>query len=200
MRIETIEIAQIKPAEYNPRKDLQPGHPRYEAIKQSIETWDLREPLIWNQRTGNLVSGHQRLKILQELGRTEVETSIVDLSPVEEKAMNIAINRAQGEWAEEELDLIVAELAAQGMAEAATYRPEEIDDLLLKLKVQNGEADYQELMGPAVDRPDQAPASERIEVILRAGPDVLTPARIKQIRGTWAHLGIEVQVKEGQPA
>jgi len=200
MNIETIAFTRMKPAEYNPRKDLQPGHPKYEALKESIVTWDLLEPLIWNKRTGNLVSGHQRLKILQELGHTEADTNVVDLDLDQEKAMNIAINKAQGEWEEAELDRLVAELAAKGLARAATYREEEIDDLLLRLKVEQGEADYQELMGPAVDRPDQAPPSERIEVILRAGPDVLTPARIKEIRGTWAHLGIEVQVKEAQPA
>lgn len=200
MDIKTIPIKKIKPAEYNPRKDLQPGHPKYEALKQSIETWDLREPLIWNKKTGNLVSGHQRLKILQELGHTEVEVSIVDLTADEEKAMNISINKAQGEWSEQELDQLVAELASKGMAEATTYSPEEIDDILLRLKIDQGEADYQDLMSPAVERPDQAPPAERIEVTLRAGPDILTPARIKQIRGTWAHLGIEVQVKEGTPA
>lgn len=48
--------------------------------------FDLVEPLVWNKRTGNLVGGHQRLKILKEQGRTEVEVSVVDLSPIKEKA------------------------------------------------------------------------------------------------------------------
>jgi len=60
--------------------------------------FDLVEPLVVNKRTGNLVGGHQRLKVLKELGKTEVEAVIVDLPESREKALNIALNKAQGDW------------------------------------------------------------------------------------------------------
>lgn len=196
MEIRTIELGQIKPASYNPRQDLQPGHPRYEAIRKSIDTWGLAEPLIWNESTGNLVGGHQRLKILSEMGRTTVDVSVVNLDPAAEKAMNVALNRAQGEWAEAELE----QLAAQGLAQAATYTDQEIADLLLKLAITQGQDDYQALMGPAVERPDQPPVEERVEILLRAGADVLTAQRIRELRRTWSHLGVEIQIKKGEGA
>lgn len=56
-----MDIGKLKPARYNPRKNLQPGDAEYEALKKSIERWDLVEPLVWNESTGNLVGGHQRL-------------------------------------------------------------------------------------------------------------------------------------------
>lgn len=40
-----------------------------------------------------VIGGHQRLKVLQELGFEEVECIIVDLDKTKEKALNIALNK-----------------------------------------------------------------------------------------------------------
>ena len=40
MKIEKIKIEKLNPAEYNPRKDLKPGDPEYEKLKNSILTFD----------------------------------------------------------------------------------------------------------------------------------------------------------------
>jgi len=98
MQIQKISINKINPAPYNPRKDLKPGDIEYEKIKNSIVEFDLVEPLVWNKQTGNLVAGHQRLKILKDQGITEIEVSIVDLSEPREKALNIALNKVDGAW------------------------------------------------------------------------------------------------------
>ena len=37
MIIEKIKVEQLIPADYNPRKDLQPGDSEYEKIKRSLE-------------------------------------------------------------------------------------------------------------------------------------------------------------------
>jgi len=66
MDIQKIKIGKINPAAYNPRKDLKPGDPDYEKLKKSIDTFGYVEPLVWNNRTGNLVGGHQHFKILVE--------------------------------------------------------------------------------------------------------------------------------------
>ena len=68
MDIQRKKVSEINPAVYNPRKDLQPSDPEYEKLKKSILEFDMVEPLVWNKGTGNLVGGHQRLKILKELG------------------------------------------------------------------------------------------------------------------------------------
>ena len=79
MNIQTIPIHQINPAKYNPRIDLQPDDPEYQRIRQSIKEFDCVELPVWNMRTETLVSGHQRLKVLKELGYKEVKVSVVDL-------------------------------------------------------------------------------------------------------------------------
>ena len=81
MRIEKVTVGEINPAVYNPRKDLEPGDPEYEKLRHSMEEFDCVEPLVWNERTGNLVGGHQRLKVLVARGDQEVLCSVGDLPP-----------------------------------------------------------------------------------------------------------------------
>jgi ParB-like chromosome segregation protein Spo0J len=79
MNIQKISVDKLNPAEYNPRKDLKPGDKEYEKLKRSIEEFGYVEPVIWNQKTGNVVGGHQRLKVLLDLGQTEIDCVVVDL-------------------------------------------------------------------------------------------------------------------------
>ena len=108
--VDRVDVKRVNPAEYNPRKDLQPGDDEYERLRRSIDEFDCVEPLVWNQRTGNLVGGHQRYKILLARGDKEVQCSVVDLSPEQEKALNLALNKISGEWDEEKLARLLDEL------------------------------------------------------------------------------------------
>lgn len=134
MDIKKLNIADIKPAKYNPRKDLQSGDVEYEKIKRSIMEFDLVEPLVINKQTGNLVGGHQRLKVLRELGKTEVEAVIVDLSESREKALNLALNKAQGEWDLPKLkDLLLEIDTGEFDIEITGFDEKEIEDLMNQL-------------------------------------------------------------------
>ena len=110
MKIKTVEIKDINPAPYNPRIDLKPSDIEYQKLKKSIDEFDLVEPLILNERNGTLIGGHQRLKILKERGDKTVDVSLVDLDEAKEKALNIALNRVQGDWNYDKLNLIFEEL------------------------------------------------------------------------------------------
>ncbi len=110
MKVKTIPIASINPAPYNPRVDLRPGDPDYEKLKQSIKTFGYVEPLVWNDNTGTLISGHQRHKILSERAVTEVAVSVVDFSLEKEKALNLALNKIIGRWDDAKLANLLDEL------------------------------------------------------------------------------------------
>lgn len=110
MKIQKVKIENINPAAYNPRVDLKPGDKEYEKLKKSIDTFGYVEPLVWNSRTGNLVGGHQRLKILIEQGAKEVDVSVVDLDSEKEKALNLALNKIRGDWDEQKLGQLLDEL------------------------------------------------------------------------------------------
>ena len=57
-----------------------------------------------------VISGHQRLKVLEELGYNEVECVIVELNKNKEKALNIALNKISGDWDNAKLEELLAEL------------------------------------------------------------------------------------------
>lgn len=98
MIIQNILISKINAAKYNPRKDLKPSDAEFKKLKDSIERWDLVEPLVVNQRTNTLISGHQRLKVCKALGMTEVQAVMVDLSLEREKLLNMSLNKNGSDW------------------------------------------------------------------------------------------------------
>jgi len=110
LNIKKIPMSKIRPAAYNPRKDLKPGDPEYKKLLKSIDEFECVEPLVWNRRTGNLVGGHQRLKIFAARGDTDVMCSVVDLSAEREKALNLALNKITGTWDNEKLAALLDEL------------------------------------------------------------------------------------------
>ncbi len=110
MLIRKIPIQKINPAPYNPRKDLQPDDSEYQKLLKSLDEFDCVEPLIWNSRSGNLVGGHQRFKILKARGDKYILCSVVDLPPKNEKALNIALNKISGDWDEHKLAHLLDEL------------------------------------------------------------------------------------------
>ena len=59
LNMQRMPIDRLKPAKYNPRKDLQPGDPAYEKIKRSLHDFGYVDPIVWNEVTGNIVGGHQ---------------------------------------------------------------------------------------------------------------------------------------------
>ena len=130
MNIEKKNVKDLLPADYNPRKDLQPGDPEYEKLKRSIEQFGYVEPVIWNKQTGRVVGGHQRLKVLIDSGITEVDVVVVDMNTEKEKALNIALNKISGEWDTDKLALVIADLQGADFDVSLTgFEPEELDDL-----------------------------------------------------------------------
>jgi len=111
LHIEHVPVDRIKPAVYNPRQDLQPGDPQYDRLRRSLETFGYVEPIVWNRQTGHLVGGHQRFKVLQEQGQAEITVSVVDLSLAQEKALNVALNKIQGDWDESKLATLLEDLS-----------------------------------------------------------------------------------------
>ena len=130
MNIEKKNVKDLLPADYNPRKDLTPGDPDYEKLKRSIEQFGYVEPVIWNEKTGRVVGGHQRLKVLTDMGITEVDVVVVDMDTEKEKALNIALNKISGEWDTEKLALVIADLQGTDFDVSLTgFDPEELEDL-----------------------------------------------------------------------
>lgn len=130
MKIQKIAINKLIPATYNPRKDLKPNDPEYIKIKNSIENFGFVSPLIINKDM-TVIGGHQRLKVLKELGFIELECIVVDLDKTNEKALNIALNKIQGDWDEGKLEELLQELKLQDFDTNLTgFDFDEVDEML----------------------------------------------------------------------
>lgn len=98
--VKTISRDQIKNAAYNPRKI--DGNAKLK-LRESLSDHGMLEPFLWNKRTGNLVSGHQRLEQLDTLEKQrnyQVVVSVIDVDEKEEATINVLMNNPslQGEW------------------------------------------------------------------------------------------------------
>jgi hypothetical protein len=85
-------------APYNPRSISDAERDR---LREIVETHGLVGPITWNERTGNIVGGHQRVSMCDALYQTddyEMTVAAIDVDLVREKEINLALNNlaAQG--------------------------------------------------------------------------------------------------------
>ena len=114
MKMQKIEINELKISDYNPRKDLIEKDPEYIKIKNSINEFGYISPIIVNSDM-TVISGHQRLKVLKDLGYTEIECIIVTFDKNKEKMLSVALNKISGEWDYPKLESLFNELAADNV-------------------------------------------------------------------------------------
>lgn len=106
--VKKMRVAELRDAEYNPRAISDEA---LHGLRASMERFGLVQPVIWNKRTGNVVGGHQRLKVLRDEGVEHTSVVVVDLSDVDERAANISLNNPSitGEFTDG-LDALLCEL------------------------------------------------------------------------------------------
>ena len=119
-------LTDIHPADYNPRKALQPSDPEFRNIERSLREFGYVDPIIIN-RDGTIIGGHQRATVLKALGYKEADVIVLDLSKPDEKALNIALNKIGGQWDMEKLREVLGELSLSSLDVTATgYSENEI--------------------------------------------------------------------------
>ena len=135
MVVEKRKIADLRPAEYNPRQELHPGDPEYENIARSIKTFGYVDPIIIN-KDNTIIGGHQRARVLADLGYTAVDVVVLDVDKTHEKALNVALNKITGNWDENKLKDLLLDLDDSDLGLDATgFTKTDLDDLVGKLDI-----------------------------------------------------------------
>lgn len=97
--IEKVSRSKINMADYNPRIISESAKKK---LKSKIKKDGLVIPITVNRRTGNIVAGHQRVSILDELYNNDYELTVayIDVDKKKEVELNIFLNNqsAMGEW------------------------------------------------------------------------------------------------------
>ena len=111
VKIQNVDPAKLTPADYNPRTI---SEHQAEALKRSLDRWGFVEPIVANKRTGHIVGGHQRLDGALALALPSVPVHWIDVDESSEKALNIALNKISGDWDEDLLGKLLADLERDG--------------------------------------------------------------------------------------
>ena len=140
MEIKNVLVKDIKYAPYNPRKI---SNEVLNKLKRSIEEFGYIEPIIVNKRTMYVVGGNQRLKVLRQLDIKEVQAVIVDLDDTHEKALNIALNKINGEWDLPALkDLLLEIDTGEIDTEITGFDMPEIEELMNQFHIEGEEDNF----------------------------------------------------------
>lgn len=135
MKLQSLPVSDLIPAPYNPRISLQPGDVAFEKLKRSLDEFDLVQPIVWNQRTGHVVGGHQRLEVLKHQGCKKIDCVVVDLPLEREQALNITLNNTSvaSDWAPDKLVDLLDELHELPDFDATLtgFDEQQLQDLLL---------------------------------------------------------------------
>lgn len=93
-----IQRSDINFANYNPRKITQEAR---KNLKSNLKRVGLLGGIVWNEVTGNLVSGHQRISVIDEVNKYNPDTrtndylirvEVVHMDEKTEKEQNIFMN------------------------------------------------------------------------------------------------------------
>lgn len=88
MKLETIKLTELNPAEYNPREI---SKDEFEGLKESLKTFGQQENLIVNKDM-TIISGHQRYEAMKALDWEVAVCNVVDLDKHQEKKLNVMMN------------------------------------------------------------------------------------------------------------
>ena len=174
MKTKRMKLSDMNPAPYNPRVELKPGDVDFDKLVQSIETFGNVEPILYNERTGNIVGGHQRWGVLKHLGEKETDAVVIDIPLEEEKLLNIALNQIKGEWDREKLSELLSKVHP-AEAHLSGFSPQEImllvsqanertDDLLSDYdndRIENDNDDWENDRGNFEDDEDEEEDGEK---------------------------------------
>ena len=143
----TIQMV-VDEIKINPKNPRIIDRKKQMALKKSLTRWGNVGVLVWNERTGMLVGGEQRLKLLKKEGVKKTSVVVVDLPEEEERALMVELNNrfSQGDWD--------VEKALQQIKEIEVKMPDVYDDMAfsglrteLEMEVKKALATYKEEEG-----------------------------------------------------
>ena len=141
VEVRVVKFTEVIPMPNNPRviDDV-----ALNGLKASLDRFGYVEPIVWNERTGHIVGGHQRFKVLNMQGLIEAQMVVVDMNPDDEMSANLTLNNPEieGEFSEKALEL----LKSLKGEESDLFGKLRMDDLMGKLEkrfVSTGDKSYE---------------------------------------------------------
>tara|TARA_R100001463_G_scaffold124734_2_gene181922 strand:- start:3087 stop:4295 length:1209 start_codon:yes stop_codon:yes gene_type:complete len=133
MKIKLVDPETLKSAAYNPR---QITRDELNKLIKSIKQFGFVDPALVRKHDNMIVGGHQRVKAALELGLKEIPVVFLDITENDAKLLNVALNKISGDWDEDKLTELLAELKFfDDVDELLTgFDEDELDQLLADLE------------------------------------------------------------------
>src|SRR5687767_10125563 len=130
--VEQMPIDELRPDAANPRRIREE---ELEALTRSMRRYGLVQPILVRREDDTVIGGHQRLLAARRLGLDTVPVIRLDLSSEQARLLNLALNRISGEWDEDLLARLLAELQASVDVDLSLsgFGDDEIKELLRSL-------------------------------------------------------------------
>jgi DNA modification methylase len=141
--IEHVPVSTPVPSAYNPRTM---SRAELRKLVRSMAQFGCVEPLVVRRQDQAVIGGHQRLEAAKQLGLQTVPVVYVDVTEAEAKALNLALNKIQGEWDLPKLGVLLEELRdLPGLDETLSgFDARELEAVLADLERQQLPAPYEE--------------------------------------------------------
>jgi hypothetical protein len=111
LELRRVPIADLHehPRNKEVRNHPEPGSAEWLVLETSLDH-DYFDPLVWNKRNGQLVSGHLRRKVMESMGVTHADVIVVDYDEPTHLARLLAANNLLGKDDKRGMKVFLSEL------------------------------------------------------------------------------------------
>jgi len=131
LSVKQVPIDDLHPDPANPRRI---SDEELESLTRSMRRYGLVQPIVVRKEDSTVIGGHQRLVAARRLGMDEVPVTYVDISEEDAHLLNLALNRISGDWDEELLARLLADLGDAVDLSLSGFGDGELKDLLRSME------------------------------------------------------------------
>lgn len=153
MKIVMVNPTKLTVSAYNPRK--MSAH-EMTKLRRSIREFGVIEPIVVQMPGSRIIGGHQRVEAAIAEGLQEIPIIRLRITDAKAKLLNLALNKISGEWDEDKLRSLLAELHLDTEdLDLTGFDSDEIEKLLSET-----------LQTAAIEKVDLRPAPEVVWYLL----------------------------------
>jgi ParB-like chromosome segregation protein Spo0J len=136
LKVEQVPIDQLRPDPANPRRIPEA---QLDALTRSLQQFGFLQAVLARREDNTVIGGHQRLLAARRLGYKTVPVTYVDLTLEQARVLNLALNKVSGEWDNELLTRLLADLTAVPELDLSLsgFAEDELERLLKSLDLRN---------------------------------------------------------------
>jgi DNA modification methylase len=107
LTVEEVAIDDLRPDPANPRRI---SNEQLEALTRSVQEYGFVQPVLARREDRMVIGGHQRLTAARRLGYKTVPVTFLDVTLEQARVLNLGLNKISGDWDQELLARLLAEL------------------------------------------------------------------------------------------